>query len=74
MYIMRDNLQMMSGAIHLDIKCNSSQSRLQCSFNRFQEFIEKNPKKLVAKSNNNEFRGGTISACITSFRRILRKK
>jgi len=74
MYIMRDNLQIMSGAIHLDIKCNSSQSRLQCSFNRFQEFIEKNPKKIVAKSNNNEFRGGAISACITSFRRILRKK
>ena len=74
MYIMRDNLQMLSGAIHLDIKCNSSQSRLQCSFNRFQEFVEQNPKKIIAKSNTNKFRGGTISACITSFRRLLRKK
>jgi len=74
MYILRDSLQMMSGAIHLDIKCNSSQSRLQCSFNKFQEFIEKNPNKLIAKSNNNEFRGGAISASITSSRRILRKK
>jgi hypothetical protein len=74
MYILRDSLQMMSGAIHLDIKCNSSQSRLQCSFNKFQEFIEKNPNKLIAKSNNNEFRGGAISASITSSRRLLRKK
>lgn len=74
MYILRDSLQMMSGAIHLDIKCNSSQSRLQCSFNKFQEFIEKNPTKLIAKSNNNEFRGGTISASIASARRVLRKK
>jgi hypothetical protein len=74
MYILRDSLQMMGGAIHLDIKCNSSQSRLQCSFNKFQEFIEKNPNKLIAKSNNNEFRGGTISASITSSRRVLRKK
>lgn len=74
MYIMRDNLQMLSGAIHLDIKCNSSQSRLQCSFNRFQEFVEQNPKKIIAKSNTNKFRGGAISACITSFRRLLRKK
>ena len=74
MYILRDSLQMMSGAIHLDIKCNSSQSRLQCSFNKFQEFIEKNPNKLIAKSNNNEFRGGAISASITSSRRVLRKK
>jgi len=41
MYILRDSLQMMSGAIHLDIKCNSSQSRLQCSFNKFKNLLKK---------------------------------
>lgn len=74
MYSIRDTLQVLSGAIHLDIKCNSTQSRLQCSFNRFQQFIEKNPTKVVAKSNTNEFRGGIISSEIVSGRRILKKK
>ena len=74
MYALRDSLQKISGAIHLDIKCNSTQSRLQCSFNRFQQFIDKNPKKIIAKSNTNEFRGGTISSQITSSRRVFKKK
>ena len=74
MYALRDSLQKLSGAIHLDIKCNSTQSRLQCSFNRFQQFVEKTPARLVAKSNTNEFRGGTISSQITSSRRVFKKK
>lgn len=74
MYSFRDTLQKSSGAIHLDIKCNSTQSRLQCSFNRFQQFIEKNPERIIAKSNTNEFRGGTISSQITSSRRVFKKK
>ena len=74
MYSLRDSLQNLSGAIHLDIKCNSTQSRLQCSFNRFQQFVEKNPLKIVAKSNTNEFRGGTITTEITSSRRVFKKK
>jgi hypothetical protein len=74
MYSLRDSLQKLSGAIHLDIKCNSTQSRLQCSFNRFQQFVEKNPTKIVAKSNTNEFRGGVISSQITSSRRVFKKK
>jgi hypothetical protein len=74
MYSLRDSLQNVSGAIHLDIKCNSTQSRLQCSFNRFQQFVEKNPLKIVAKSNTNEFRGGTITPEITSSRRVFKKK
>lgn len=74
MYSLRDSLQKFSGAIHLNIKCNSTQSRLQCSFNRFQEFVEKNPEKVVAKSNTNEFRGGVISSQITSSRRVFKKK
>lgn len=73
-YSLRDSLQKSSGAIHLDIKCNSDQSRLQCSFNRFQQFIEKNPTKIVAKSTTNEFRGGAISSQIISSRRVFKKK
>jgi hypothetical protein len=74
MYSLRDDLQKSSGAIHLDIKCNSTQSRLQCSLNRFQQFVEKNSEKIVAKSNTNEFRGGTISSQIISSRRVFKKK
>ena len=74
MYSIRNCLQVLSGAIHLDIKCNSTQSRLQCSFNRFLEFIDKNPTRVVAKSNTNEFRGGVISSQIVSSRRVFKEK
>jgi hypothetical protein len=74
MYALRDALQVLSGAIHLDIKCNSTQSRLQCSFNRFPQFIEKNPTKVIAKSLTNEFRGGLISLCLASSRRVFKPK
>jgi hypothetical protein len=71
MYAMRDSLKSLSGAIYLNIKCDSTQSRLQCSFNRFQEFIEKNPSRVIATSNSNEFRGGVITLEINSSRRVL---
>jgi len=74
MYSIRDSMQELSGAIHLDIKCNSTQSRLQCSFNHFQQFIEKNPSKIIAKSDTNEFRGGSISSHLASSRRVFKKK
>jgi len=74
MYSIRDSMQELSGAIHLDIKCDSTQSRLQCSFNHFQQFIEKNPSKIIAKSDTNEFRGGSISSHIASSRRVFKKK
>ncbi len=74
MYALRDSLQKSSGAIHLDIKCNSTQSRLQCSFNRFQQFVEKNPTRRIARSDTNEFRGGAISSKIRSARRVIKKK
>ena len=74
MYSIRDRLQKTSGAIHLDIKCNSTQSRLQCSFNQFQSFLEKNKTRVVAKSNTNEFRGGVLSSEIKSSRRVFKKK
>jgi len=74
MYSLKNSLQSLSGAIQLNIKCNSTQSRLQCSFNKFQQFIENNPTRVVAKSNTNQFRGGWISSEIVSSRRIFRKK
>lgn len=74
MYSLRDSLAMLSGAIHLDIKCNSQQSRLQCSFNHFQDFIKKNPAKLVTISKTNEFRGGAISSTIKSSPRKFKNK
>lgn len=73
-YSIRDIHQKNSGAIYLNIKCNSTQSRLQCSFNRFKDFIEKNESRVIAKSNTNEFRGGIISSEIVSKRRVFKKK
>jgi len=55
------------------IKCNSQQSRLQCSFNEFQRFIRENPSKVITKSNTNNFRGGMITSEITSSRRRFNK-
>ncbi len=73
MYELRDALQPFSGALHLDIKCNSQQSRLQCAFNHFQPFLEKNPGLIVALSLTHEFRGGFISAELTSGPRVFKQ-
>jgi hypothetical protein len=69
MYSLRDKLQARSGALHLDIKCNSTQSRLQCAFNHFQAFKEKNKDRIIATSTTNVFRGGTIALEVSSPRR-----
>ena len=74
MYLLRDEIQKYSGAIYFNIKCNSTQSRLQCSFNRFQDFIKNNSSRLISKSNTNEFRGGLISSEIVSSERVFKNK
>lgn len=74
MYALRNTLQEQSGAIHLDIKCNSTQSRLQCSFNRFQQFIKDNPAKVVAVSTTNELHGVAITSEIASSQRAFKPK
>ena len=74
MYEIRDKLQPLSGAIHLDIKCNSQQSRLQCSFNHFQTFLKDHPSRIVAQSATGEFRGGKITEEINSSRRVFKTK
>jgi len=71
---LRDSLQAFSGAIYFNIKCNSTQSRVQCSFNQFQDFIKKNPERVVARSDSHEFRGGSIDPEIVSRRRIFKPK
>jgi hypothetical protein len=73
LYSIRDPLQAKSGAMHLNIKCDTSQSRLQCSFNRFQEFLEAHPSRIVASSDTHEFRGGSITAEISSGKRVMNK-
>jgi hypothetical protein len=74
MYALRDALQSQCGAIYLNIKCDSQQSRLQCSFNQFQKFITKYSDRLVERSETNTFRGGVISSQMVSGRRKLKKK
>jgi hypothetical protein len=72
---LRKSLQKLSGGIQLNIKCDSdSQRRLQCSFNKFQKFLEENPERIFEKSNTNEFLGGTISSQIISPPRDRKKK
>ncbi len=76
MYALRDALQPRCKAIHLDIKCNSQQSRLQCSFGRaaFQQFLIEHPERVVARSGTTEFRGGRIVEQVASGRRVFTKK
>lgn len=73
-YTLRNTLQSNSGAIHLDIKCNRSQSRLQCSFNQFTTFLNNHSYRIVAKSDSNSFRGGEITPELPSGRRVFKKK
>lgn len=74
MYALRDALAKKCGNLQLNIKCNSTQSRLQCSFNKFDEFLEKNPSRIVDVSLDNHFRGGEITSEIPSSRRKFKKK
>jgi hypothetical protein len=71
MYTLRDTLK--CPAILLNIKCNSQQSRLQCSFNKFQKFLEENPDRIIAKNQGNLFRGKAIISEIKSSRRVFNK-
>jgi hypothetical protein len=59
--ILQDNLQKKSGVIKFNRKIDSkTQRRLQCSFNKFQDFIKNNKEIIIAQSNNNIFRGCKI--------------
>jgi len=69
-YAIKKDLQKLSGAIRLDIKCNSQQSRLQCSLNKIQSV----DTRIIEKSNTHEFRGGSITKEILSCCRKFKPK
>jgi hypothetical protein len=71
MYSLRNELHLLTSAIHLDIKCNSQQSRLQCSFNRFQDFLRDHPERIIAQSTTGMFRGGAVATEVASGRRVF---
>ena len=75
-YTVRDALHAKGcGWIHLDPKVNSQQSRLQCSFNRFEAFLNAHPERIVAQSDiNGIFRGVDINHEFESDRRSFTKK
>jgi transcriptional regulator of aromatic amino acid metabolism len=60
MYSVRNSLQPLAAAIHLDIKCDSDQSRIQCSFNHFHDFLKNNPDRIIAHSTTGNFRGKKV--------------
>jgi len=74
MYTIKNDIESLSGAIQFNIKCNSTQSRLQCSFNKFPDFLKENPGRIVAQSDNGNFREGTVIEEINSTRRVFKKK
>ena len=74
MYTIHKSLIAKTGEIYFNIKCNHEQSRLQCSFNKFSSFLETNPDKIIARTNTNIFRGGTITAELQSPCREFKKK
>jgi hypothetical protein len=66
MYNLQKSLKIKTGAIYLNIKCNSTQSRLQCSFNKFKKFMDNYPERIIARNKDNEFRGGKVLSEIVS--------
>lgn len=74
LYALQEELQKKSGAIYMNIKCNSQQSRLQCSFNKFQNFLEKHKDRVIAQSQTAEFYGKKILEEVASARRQFKKK
>jgi len=73
LYELKDALQQLSGAMCLNIKCNSTQSRLQCSLRCFQQFVEAHPERVIAKGTH-QFRGGSITPQLVSSPRVLKPK
>ena len=73
MYEYRDSLQKRSGFAHIDIKCNSQQSRLQCSLSKFQKFIKENKDRVVEESDDS-LKGTKILEKVYSSKRVFSKK
>jgi hypothetical protein len=63
-----------TAALYLNPKCNSTQSRLQCSFNKFTQFVKDHPELVVASSEANVFRGCHVLGQVDSARRVFNHK
>jgi hypothetical protein len=74
MYSLQGELHQHSGAIFFNIKCDSRQSRLQCSFNKFDDFLRDHPTRVISQSNTAEFHGNRVIDQVHSGRRILKKR
>ena len=72
MYTYRDLIQKKSGYIHFDIKCNSQQSRLQCSITKFQDLL-KQYKNLIVERSKTSFKGVSILKKVKSSKRKFNK-
>jgi hypothetical protein len=73
MYDTRNELHKHTSAIQLNIKCNSQQSRLQCSFNKFQKFVTDYPDRVLSVSTEPVYKGTPITQTIPSKRRTFKK-
>lgn len=74
MYALQKEMKKKMGALYINIKCDSEQSRIQCAFNKFQTVLKDYSSWIVAQSDTCVFRGGTIAREITSGRRQRNKK
>lgn len=73
-YELRDSLQQRCGRVHLDVKCNSTQSRLQCSLSGFDKFLSENKDIVVSSDTSPQFRDVTINDTILSGKRVMKSK
>ena len=70
-YALHKSLKGRLGSIYLNVKCNSQQSRLQCSFNKWDAFLAAHPERIVASSLSSaasaaSLHGGTIDETLES--------
>jgi len=69
----KKNVSTISGILKFCVKCNSQQSRLQCSLN-FKKLIENNSERIIEYNNTNILHGKQIIEEIVSGRRKFNKK
>ena len=76
MYALHKSLSQKTGLLSLNIKCDSSQSRLQCSMSRgnLDAFLKNHSERVVASSQSCEFYDGKITAELVSGQRVFKKK
>lgn len=71
---LRDELRPRCGALMLNIKCDSTQSRVQCSFNQFIAFLHDNPDRVVERNKVPRLHDREFIGEVASGRRVFRKK